>query len=43
VHGEVVVRVAAVAALALAAAVVWVPALAPGLHAGGGMSGMAGP
>jgi predicted metal-binding membrane protein len=43
VRGEVVVRVAAVAALLLAAAVIWVPALAPGLQASGGMGGMVGP
>jgi predicted metal-binding membrane protein len=34
VHGEVLARIAGVAALAAAVAVVWVPALAPGLHLG---------
>ena len=32
VRGEVLARVVGVAALALAVAVIWVPALAPGLH-----------
>jgi predicted metal-binding membrane protein len=42
VHGEVLARAVGVAALALAVAVVWVPALAPGLHSAGQMMGMAG-
>jgi predicted metal-binding membrane protein len=37
-HGEVVARVAGVAALVAAVAVVWFPALAPGLQVGDGMS-----
>ena len=41
-HGELLARVVGVAALALAAAVIWVPALAPGLHGAGQMVGMAG-
>jgi predicted metal-binding membrane protein len=41
-HGEVLARVVGVAALALAVAVIWVPALAPGLHSTGQMMDMAG-
>ena len=40
-HGEVLSRAVGVAALALAVAVVWVPALAPELHSAGQMIGMA--
>jgi predicted metal-binding membrane protein len=32
VHGEIVARVAGVTAIVLAAAVIWFPALSPGLH-----------
>ena len=42
VHGEVLARVVGVAALALAVAVVWLPALAPGLHGTNQMMSMAG-
>jgi predicted metal-binding membrane protein len=42
VHGEVLARVVGVAALALAVAVIWVPALAPGLHETSQMMNMAG-
>jgi predicted metal-binding membrane protein len=42
VHGEVLARVVGVAALALAAAVIWVPALAPGLHGTSQVMDMAG-
>jgi hypothetical protein len=42
VHGEVLARVVGVAALALAVAVIWVPALAPGLHETSQMMSMAG-
>jgi len=42
VHGEVLARAAGVAALAFAVAVIWVPALAPGLHSTDQMMGMAG-
>jgi predicted metal-binding membrane protein len=41
VHGELLARAAGAVALALAVAVIWFPALAPGLHAASGM-GMAG-
>jgi predicted metal-binding membrane protein len=41
-HGELLARVVGVAALALAVAVVWVPALAPGLHGSNQMMDMAG-
>jgi predicted metal-binding membrane protein len=41
-HGELLARVVGVAALALAVAVIWVPALAPGLHQTSTMMGMAG-
>jgi predicted metal-binding membrane protein len=41
-HGEVLARAVGIAALALAVAVVWVPALAPGLHGTGQMMTMAG-
>ena len=40
VHGEAVARAAGVAALALAVAVIWLPALAPGLHGAGPMTSM---
>jgi hypothetical protein len=42
VRGEVLARVVGVAALALAVAVIWVPALAPGLHSTSQMMDMAG-
>jgi len=42
VRGEVLARVVGVAALALAVAVIWVPALAPGLHSTSQMMSMAG-
>ena len=42
VHGEVLARVVGVAALALAVAVIWVPALAPGVHETSQMMSMAG-
>ena len=42
VRGEVLARVVGVAALALAVAVIWVPALAPGLQGTGQMMDMAG-
>jgi predicted metal-binding membrane protein len=42
VHGELLARVVGVAALALAVAVIWVPALAPGLHGTSQMMSMAG-
>ena len=42
VHGEVLAWVVGVAALALAVAVIWVPALAPGLHETSQMMSMAG-
>ena len=42
VRGEVLARVVGVAALVLAVAVVWVPALAPGLHGTSQMMAMAG-
>ena len=41
-HGEVLARAVGAAALALAVAVFWLPALAPGLHATNQMMGMAG-
>jgi len=42
VDGELLTRAVGVAALALAVAVIWVPALAPGLHGTSQMMGMAG-
>jgi hypothetical protein len=42
VHGELLARLIGVAALALAVAVIWVPALAPGLHQTSQMMSMAG-
>jgi predicted metal-binding membrane protein len=42
VHGEVLARVVGVAALALAVAMIWLPALAPGLHGTNQMMSMAG-
>ena len=42
VHGEVLARVVGLAALALAVAVIWVPALAPGLQGASQMMDMAG-
>jgi predicted metal-binding membrane protein len=42
VHGEVLARAVGVAALALAVAVIWLPALAPGLHGTNQMMSMAG-
>jgi predicted metal-binding membrane protein len=42
VRGEVLARVVGIAALALAAAVIWVPALAPGLHGASQVMAMAG-
>jgi predicted metal-binding membrane protein len=42
VHGEVLARAAGVAALALAVAAIWLPALTPGLHATDQMTSMAG-
>jgi predicted metal-binding membrane protein len=42
VRGEVLARVVGVAALALAVAVIWVPALAPGLQGTSQMMDMAG-
>jgi hypothetical protein len=42
VRGEVLARVVGVAALALAVAVLWAPALAPGLHSTSQMMSMAG-
>jgi predicted metal-binding membrane protein len=42
VHGELLARVVGIAALALAAAVIWVPKLAPGLHGISQMMDMAG-
>ena len=42
VHGELLARVVGVAALALAVAVIWVPALAPGLQGTSQMMSMAG-
>ena len=41
-HGEVLSRAVGIAALALAVAVIWVPALAPGLHETSQMMSMAG-
>jgi hypothetical protein len=41
-HGELLARVVGIAALALAAAAIWVPALALGLHATSQMMDMAG-
>jgi predicted metal-binding membrane protein len=41
-HGEVLSRAVGVAALALAVAVIWVPALAPGLHSTSQMMSMTG-
>jgi len=41
-RGELLARMVGVAALALAVAVIWVPALAPGLHGTGQMMAMAG-
>ena len=41
-HGEVLARAVGLAALALAVAVIWVPALAPGLHGTGQMMALAG-
>jgi predicted metal-binding membrane protein len=41
-HGEVLARAVGVAALALAVAAIWLPALAPGLHATNQMMSMAG-
>jgi predicted metal-binding membrane protein len=41
-HGEVLSRAVGVAALALAVAVIWLPALAPGLHSANQMMSMAG-
>jgi predicted metal-binding membrane protein len=41
-HGEVLSRAVGIAALALAVAVIWVPALAPGLHGTSQMMTMAG-
>ena len=43
VHGELLARLVGVAALALAVAVIWVPALAPGLHSTSQMMDMATP
>jgi len=42
VHGEVLSRAVGIAALAFAIAVIWVPALAPGLHETSQMMSMAG-
>jgi predicted metal-binding membrane protein len=42
VHGELLARLVGVAALALAVAVIWVPALAPGVHETSQMMSMAG-
>jgi predicted metal-binding membrane protein len=42
IHGEVLSRAVGIAALALAVAVIWVPALAPGLHETSQMMSMAG-
>jgi predicted metal-binding membrane protein len=42
VHGEIFSRAVGVAALALAVAVIWIPALAPGIHTSGQMMGLAG-
>jgi predicted metal-binding membrane protein len=42
VHGEVLARVVGVAALALAVAVIWLPALTPGLHGTNQMMSVAG-
>ncbi|HYY82840.1 MAG TPA: DUF2182 domain-containing protein [Actinomycetes bacterium] len=42
VHGELLARTVGVAALVLAVAAIWVPALAPGLHGSSQMMGMAG-
>jgi predicted metal-binding membrane protein len=41
-RGEVLARVVGIAALAFAIAVIWVPALAPGLHETSQMMSMAG-
>ena len=41
-HGEVLSRAVGIAALALAVAVIWVPALAPGVHETSQMMSMAG-
>ena len=41
-HGEVLARAVGVAALAVAVAVIWLPALAPGLHATNQMMSTAG-
>jgi predicted metal-binding membrane protein len=41
-RGELFARMVGVAALALAVAVIWVPALAPGLHGASQMMDMAG-
>jgi hypothetical protein len=41
VHGELLARIVGIAALALAVAVIWVPALAPGLHGTGQMMAIA--
>jgi hypothetical protein len=43
VHGEILAPVVGVAALALAVAVIWVPALTPGLQGTSQMMDMAGP
>jgi predicted metal-binding membrane protein len=42
VHGELLARVVGIVALALAVAVIWLPALAPGLHGINQMMSMAG-
>jgi predicted metal-binding membrane protein len=42
VHGEILARAVGVAALALAVAAIWLPALAPGLHGTNQVMGMAG-
>jgi len=42
VHGEILARAVGVAALALAVAAIWLPALTPGLHGTNQMMGMAG-
>jgi predicted metal-binding membrane protein len=42
VHGEVLARAVGMAALALAVAAIWLPALAPGLHGANQMTSMAG-
>jgi len=43
VHGELPARAVGIAALALAAAAIWVPSLAPGLHSTSQMMDMTGP